>query len=108
LLHIYYILNIISSCKYYLDKLKPKNKIHRADLYRLPINVENKNYDKAVPLLRQLLDQAPANPTVYKLAGDIHHFNGNEKEAASFHDLAKQIDPYKFNPEPTDAFGFKP
>src|SRR5699024_7481528 len=108
LVRFYYKRNIFSRCEYYLDQLQPQNKSLRADLYRLAINVENKNFDKAVPLLRQLLDQAPANPTVYKLAGDIHHFNGNEKEAASFHDLAKQIDPYKFNPEPTDAFGFKP
>ncbi len=58
-------------------------------------------------MLRHLLDQAPANPTLYKLAGDIHKFNGNEEEGHSFYRLAKQINPFKFDATPTDAFGFE-
>jgi glycosyltransferase involved in cell wall biosynthesis len=103
----YYKRNIYSRCTYYLDQLKAQNESLRADLYRLAIHVENKNFDEAIPLLRHLLDHAPANPTLYKLAGDIHQFNGNEEEAASFHQLAKQINPFKFDDTPTDAFGFE-
>lgn len=107
LVRFYYNRNIYSRCTYYLDQLQPQNESLRADLYRLAIDVENKNFDEAVPLLKHLLDQAPANPTLYKLAGDIHTFNGNEEEGQSFHNLAKQINPFKFDQTPTDAFGFE-
>lgn len=107
LVRFYYNRNIYSRCTHYLSQLKAPNESLRADLYRLAIHVENKDFDEAVPMLRHLLDQAPANPTLYKLAGDIHKFNGNDEEAESFHRLAKQINPFKFEEEPTDAFGFE-
>ncbi|MCW9706920.1 glycosyltransferase [Fodinibius salsisoli] len=107
LVRFYYNRNIYSRCIHYLDQLKPQNESLRADLYRLAIQVENKNFDEAIPMLRHLMDHAPANPTLYKLAGDIHKFNGNAEEAASFHKLAKQINPFRFDKTPTDAFGFE-
>src|SRR5699024_7968454 len=107
LVRFYYNRNIYSRCIFYLDQLQPQEESLRADLYRLAIDVENKDFDQAIPMLRHLLDQAPANPTLYKLAGDIHQFNGNEEEAASFRNLAKQINPFRFDREPTDAFGFE-
>ena len=107
LVRFYYSRNIYSRCIFYLDQLQPQEESLRADLYRLAIDVENKDFEQAIPMLRHLLDQAPANPTLYKLAGDIHQFNGNEEEAASFHNLAKQINPFRFDREPTDAFGFE-
>ncbi|SMO36060.1 glycosyltransferase [Fodinibius sediminis] len=107
LVRFYFDRNIYSRCLYYLDQLESPNESLRADLYRLAIYIENKNFEEAIPLLRHLLDQAPANPTLYKLAGDIHKFNGNEEEAASFHRLAGQINPFKFDETPTDAFGFE-
>ena len=107
LVRFYYNRNIYSRCTYYLDQLQAQNESLRADLYRLAIHVENKDFDEAIPLLKHLLDQAPANPTLYKLAGDIHKFNGNDEEGQSFHNLAKQIDPFKFDETPTDAFGFE-
>jgi len=58
-------------------------------------------------MLKELMDHAPANPMLYKLAGDIHKFSGNKEEAISFYDLAEQINPFEFANEEKDAFGFK-
>jgi predicted Zn-dependent protease len=69
--------------------------------------VENKDFDEAIPMLKHLLEHAPANPTLYQLAGDIHQFNDNQEEADSFYKLAKQINPFKFDEASKDAFGFK-
>lgn len=107
LVRFYFNRNIYSRCMHYLDQLKPQNESLRADLYRLAILVENKDLDEAIPMLKQLMDHAPANPMLYKLAGDIHKFSGNEQEAASFYDLAEQINPFEFANEEKDAFGFK-
>jgi glycosyltransferase involved in cell wall biosynthesis len=107
LVRFYYNRNIYSRCTHYLNKLKPQNESLRADLYRLAIQVENKNLDEAIPMLKDLMDHAPANPMLYKLAGDIHRFSGNEEEAASFYSLAEQINPFEFINEEKDAFGFQ-
>lgn len=107
LVRFYFNRNIYSRCMHYLSQLNPPNESLRADLYRLAIHIENKDFEEAIPMLRHLLDQAPANPTLYKLAGDIHKFNGNEEEGDAFHKLAKQINPFKFDETTTDAFGFK-
>ena len=107
LVRFYYKRNIYSRCLHYLDQLKPQNKSLRADLYRLAIHVENKELEDAIPLLKDLMEHAPANPMLYKLAGDIHKFSGNEEEAASFRQLAEQINPFEFSEEEKDAFGFK-
>lgn len=107
LVRFYFNRNIYSRCTHYLSQLEPQNESLRADLYRLAIHIENKNFEEAVPMLRHLLDQAPANPTLYKLAGDIHKFKGNEEEGDSFYRLAKQINPFKFDATPTDALGFE-
>ncbi len=107
LVRFYFNRNIYSRCNHYLNQLKPQNESLRADLYRLAILVENKDLDEAVPMLKQLMDHAPANPLLYKLAGDIHKFSGNKEEAASFYDLAEQINPFEFANEEKDAFGFK-
>jgi GT2 family glycosyltransferase/antitoxin component HigA of HigAB toxin-antitoxin module len=107
LVRFYYDRNIFSRCKHYLDRLKPQHDSLRADLYRLAIHVENKDMEEAIPILKHLMDHAPANPMLYKLAGDIHKFNGNDDEAHSFYDLAEQINPFEFTNEEKDAFGFK-
>lgn len=107
LVRFYYDRNIYSRCTHYLNRLKPQNESLRADLYRLAILVENKDLDEAIPMLKKLMDHAPANPMLYKLAGDLHKFSGNEEEAASFYDLAEQINPFEFTNEEKDAFGFK-
>lgn len=107
LVRFYFNRNIYSRCAHYLDQLKPQNESLRADLYRLAILVENKDLDEAIPLLKTLMEHAPANPLLYKLAGDIHKFSGNKEEAVSFYDLAEQINPFEFTNEEKDAFGFK-
>ena len=107
LVRFYYRRNIFSRCTHYLNRLKPQNETLRADLYRLAMLVENKDFDEAIPMLKELMDHAPANPMLYKLAGDIHKFSGNEEEAHSFYDLAEQINPFEFANQEKDAFGFK-
>ncbi|WP_445664194.1 glycosyltransferase [Fodinibius sp. AD559] len=107
LVRFYFNRNIYSRCTHYLNQLKPQNESLRADLYRLAILVENKDLDEAIPMLKELMDHAPANPMLYKLAGDIHKFSGNKEEAISFYDLAEQINPFEFANEEKDAFGFK-
>jgi len=107
LVRFYYHRNIFSRCTHYLNRLKPQNETLRADLYRLAILVENKDLDEAIPMLKELMNHAPANPMLYKLAGDIHKFSGNEEEAYSFYELAEQINPFEFSNEEKDAFGFK-
>ncbi|WP_170245624.1 glycosyltransferase [Fodinibius salinus] len=106
LVRFYYERNIYSRCLHYLDRLKPQNNSLRADLYRLAINVDNKNLDDAIPKLKYLMDEAPSNPMVYKLAGDIHRFNNNQEEAQSFYKIAEQINPFEFANEKQDTFGF--
>lgn len=106
LVRFYFNRNIYSRCKHYLDQLKPEMDSLRADLYRLAILVENKELEEAIPKLKNLLEKTPANPLLYKLAGDIHQFEGNEDEAESFYKLAEQINPFEFSEEEKDAFGF--
>jgi GT2 family glycosyltransferase len=107
LVRFYFNRNIYSRCTHYLNQLKPQNDTLRADLYRLAILVENKDFNEAIPMLKSMMDHAPANPMLYKLAGDIHKFNSNEEEASSFYDLAEQINPFEFANEQKDAFGFQ-
>lgn len=107
LIRFYFNRNIYSRCMHYLNQLKPQNDSLRADLYRLAISVENKDFGEAIPMLKTLMDKTPANPMLYKLAGDIHKFNGNKEEASSFYDLAEQINPFSFNNEQKEDFGFE-
>jgi len=107
LVRFYFDRNIYSRCIHYLNQLKPQNKSLSADLYWLAIHVENKDLEQAIPMLRELMDRAPSNPMLYKLAGDIHKFNGNQEEASSFYDIAEQINPFDFANEEKDAFGFE-
>jgi len=107
LVRFYFGRNIYSRCTHYLNQLKPQNNSLRADLYRLAILIENKDLEQAIPMLRELMDRAPSNPMLYKLAGDIHKFNGNQEEAISFYDIAEQINPFEFVNEEKDAFGFE-
>lgn len=107
LIRFYFDRNIYSRCIHYLERLKPQNKSLSADIYWLAIHVENKDLEQAIPMLRELMDRAPSNPMLYKLAGDIHKFNGNREEASSFYDIAEQINPFDFVNEEKDAFGFE-
>ncbi len=92
----YFNRNVYSRCVHYLDKLTAQQESLQSDLYRLAIRIDEKKIEDAIPLLTELLDRAPSNPLLYKLAGDIHAFENNLEEADSFYSLAHQINPFEF------------
>src|SRR5699024_5514394 len=96
LIRYYFNHNVYSRCLHYLNKLTEEQESVKAELYRLAILIDEKKMVEAVPLLTALLNEAPSNPMLYKLAGDIHSFEGNTKEAANFYNLAEQINPFDF------------
>lgn len=97
LVRYYFDKNIYSRCLHYLDRLPPAKQSLQSELYRLAISVEEKEMEVAVPRLTDLLERAPSNPWLYRLAGEIHQFNGDSEEARSFFRIASQIDPYQFS-----------
>ena len=97
LVRFYFERNIYSRCLHYLDKLPSQQESLQSELYRLAILIDEKKVEQAIPRLTELLDKAPANPHLYKLAGDIHSFENNEREAESFYKLAHQINPFEFS-----------
>lgn len=96
LVRFYFNRNIYSRCLHYLNKLSSQQESLQSELYRLAILIDEKKIEEAIPRLTELIDKAPANPFLYKLAGDIHAFDNNEKEAESFYKLAHQINPFEF------------
>jgi uncharacterized protein HemY len=107
LIRFYFNRNIYSRCTHYLDRLTPSQKSLQSNLYKLEIFVNEKELDAAVPMLRELLEKAPSNPRLYKLAGDIHRFEGNEEEALSFYRIAHQINPFEYSPEGVEELRLK-
>lgn len=93
----YFQRNIYSRCLHYLDKLNSQQESLQSELYRLAILIDEKKMEQAIPKLSQLLNEAPSNPYLYKLAGDIHSFENNSAEAESFYTLARQINPFDFS-----------
>jgi GT2 family glycosyltransferase len=107
LIRFYFNRNIYSRCTHYLDRLTPSQESLQSKLYKLEILVNEKELDAAVPMLRELLEKAPSNPRLYKLAGDIHRFEGNEEEALSFYRIAHQINPFEYSPEGVEELRLK-
>ncbi|MDZ7772605.1 MAG: glycosyltransferase [Balneolaceae bacterium] len=97
LVRYYFDKNIFSRCLHYLNRLEPGKESFQSELYRLAIAVEEKELESAVPRLRDLLDRAPSNPYLYKLAGEIYEFEGDTEEAESFYRIAAQINPFLFS-----------
>lgn len=95
LVRFYFKRNIYSRCRHYLDQLQPDQQSLQSELYALEILVDEKDLEDAIPKLKELLDKAPAHPTLYRLAGNIHQFEGNEEEAESFYNIARQINPFE-------------
>lgn len=93
----YFQRNIYSRCQHYLDMLTTQQESLQSELYRLAILIDEKKMEEAIPKLTELLDKAPSNPQLYKLAGDIHSFENNTEEAESFYLLAHQINPFDFS-----------
>ncbi len=96
LIRFYFNRSVYSRCLHYLNKLTDSQESIKSELYRLGILIDEKKMAEAVPLLTSLLDKIPSNPMLYKLAGDVHSFEGDLKEAASFYRLAEQINPFDF------------
>lgn len=97
LVRFYFYRNIYSRCHHYLDQLKAEQQSLQSELYKLQMMVGDKEFAEAVPKLKGLLEKAPSNPTLYKVAGDIHQFEGNHEEAGSFYEIAAQINPFEYS-----------
>ena len=107
LVRFYYYRNIFSRCRHYLDKLKAEQQSLQSELYKLQMMVADKEFQDAIPKLKELLEKAPTNPTLYKLAGDIHRFEGNTEEAESFYSIAAQINPFEYSESGETEFKIK-
>ncbi len=105
LVRYYYEKNIYSRCLHYLDRLNPAKESFQSELYRLAIAVNEKELESAVPRLRDLLERAPSNPHLYKLAGEIYRFEGDTEEAESFYRIAAQLNPFLFSDEGSEVGG---
>ena len=96
-IHYYFKKNIYSRCKHYMDLAGEDHPVF--DLYRLKIFVADKEFDKAIPLLNDLLEQYPSSPELYHLAGEMYKKSEDHGEAKSFFAMANQLDPYRFQTE---------
>ncbi len=101
ILFIYYYFekNIYSRCMHYLEKAGDSHPVF--DLFRLKIFVEDKEADKAAPILGKMLKKYPASPELFYLAGELYRQNGEEGEAKSFFAMAGQLDPFRFRQDET-------
>jgi glycosyltransferase involved in cell wall biosynthesis len=93
-IHYYFKKNIYSRCKHYMDLAEKNHPIF--DLYRLKIFVADKEFDKAIPLLNEMLGEYPSSPELFYLAGDMYEKSDEQGEAKSFFAMASQLDPYRF------------
>lgn len=96
-IHYYFKKNIYSRCKHYMSLAEKNHPIF--DLYRLKIFVADKEFDKAIPLLNEMLGEYPSSPELFYLAGDMYEKNDEQGEAKSFFAMATQLDPYRFKAE---------
>lgn len=96
-IHYYFKKNIYSRCKHYMSLAEKNHPIF--DLYRLKIFVADKEFDKAIPLLNEMLGEYPSSPELFYLAGDMYEKNNEQGEAKSFFAMASQLDPYRFKAE---------
>lgn len=100
----YFEKNIYSRCRHYLDMA---GDTHPAfDLFRLRIQVADKETEKASKLLAKLIDKYPASPDLFALAARLYDQAGDRDEANSFAAMANQLDPVR-NPPEESAFEVK-
>lgn len=93
-IHYYFKKNIYSRCKHYMSLAEKNHPIF--DLYRLKIFVADKEFDKAIPLLNEMLGEYPSSPELFYLAGEMYEKSDEQGEAKSFFAMASQLDPYRF------------
>ena len=96
-IHYYFKKNIYSRCKHYMSLADKNHPIF--DLYRLKIFVADKEFDKAIPLLNDMLGDFPSSPELFYLAGDMYQKSDEQGEAKSFFAMAGQLDPFRFKTE---------
>jgi len=96
-IHYYFKKNIFSRCKHYINLAEESHPVF--DLYMLKIYVADKEFDKAIPLLNDLLEQFPSSPELFYLAGEMYKKSDDHGEAKSFFAMANQLDPYRFQTE---------
>jgi len=100
----YFEKNIYSRCRHYLDMA---GDTHPAfDLFRLRIQVADKETERASKLLAKLIDKYPASPDLFALAARLYDQAGDRDEANSFAAMANQLDPVR-NPPEESAFEVK-
>lgn len=100
----YFEKNIYSRCRHYLEMA---GDTHPAfDLFRLRIQVADKETEKASKLLAKLIDKYPASPDLFALAARLYDQAGDRDEANSFAAMANQMDPVR-NPPEESAFEVK-
>lgn len=90
----YYNKNIFSRCRHYIRMADSSNPLF--ELFKLKMMVTDKDFDKAIPLLNQLLERHPSSPELFYLAAEVYKESNEEGEAKSFYAMANQLDPFRF------------
>ncbi len=90
----YYNKNIFSRCRHYIQMADDSNPLF--ELFKLKMMVTDKDFDKAIPLLNQLLERHPSSPELFFLAAEVYKENNEEGEAKSFYAMANQLDPFRY------------
>ncbi|TVQ67831.1 MAG: glycosyltransferase [Balneolaceae bacterium] len=90
----YYRKNIFSRCRHYVGMAEEEDP--EFDLFNLRMLIAEKEYDRAIPLLNDLLAHYPSSPELYSHAAEIYKQNQEMAEAESFYAMAHQLHPVKY------------
>lgn len=90
----YYNKNIYSRCRHYIQMADDSNPLF--ELFQLKMLVTDKDFDRAIPLLNQLMERHPSSPELFYLAAEVYKESNEEGEAKSFYAMANQLDPFRF------------
>lgn len=86
--------NIYSRCRHYIEMAERKDP--EFNLFELRMLINEKEYERAVPLLNELLALYPSSPELYSHAAEIYRQNQEHEEADSFNVMAHQLHPVKY------------
>lgn len=86
--------NIYSRCRHYIEMAEKEDP--EFDLFELRMLISEKEYERAVPLLNELLALYPSSPELYSHAAEIYRQNQEHEEADSFNIMAHQLHPIKY------------
>ena len=90
----YYRKNIYSRCRHYIQMAHQEDP--EFELFQLRMLISEKEYDRAIPLLNNLLALYPSSPELYSHAAEIYRQNQEDAEAESFYAMAHQLHPVKY------------